>query len=302
MASEGSFQTLILLAILVVLTLIWKTRAAAMPPLETVNPNKGAKVKLAIAALMRKPIDLMLWLEHHRKAGVYRFYIRLEDSPGVAAFLKTQPDVDFVEAESDPENNYTTLQKRQIAFVNEMLVKARADGVDWVFHTDVDELLEGDLIGTLSALPAEIKVGKLQNAEAVYDEEEPTCFSAKKFIRCGEKGAPCKAYVNGKGVGKTEEGVTLLGPHDFAYKGQLGGPATQKIPFDSIHVLHYDSCTIGSWLEKFQHLSKAAKLQDIVFPYYKQSMEAAKKATEVYRENKVDVKMAPEWTYTRQVV
>jgi hypothetical protein len=170
----------------------------------------------------------------------------------VAAFLKTQPEVFFVEAESDPENNYTTLQKRQITFVNEMLVKAREDGVDWVFHTDVDELLEGDLVGVLAALPTDIKVGKIQNAEAVYEDDEPTCFSAKKFIRCGESGAPCTAYVNGKGVGRTEEGVTLMGPHDFGYKDKIGGEVTKKIPFDDIHVLHYDSCTIGKVPASFQ--------------------------------------------------
>lgn len=303
-SSTGPFEALLLLGIFIVLILIWKSTppSSGVGDAETVNPNTKAPVKVAIAALMRKPIDLMLWLEHHRKeAGIYRFYIRLEDSPGVAAFLKTQPDVWFVEAESDRENNYTTLQKRQIEFVNMVLPMARQDGVDWVFHTDVDELIEGNTVKVLGALPDTVLVGKIENAEAVYSEEEPTCFSAKKFIRCGA-GGPCTAYVNGKGCGRTVEGVGLMGPHDFGYKGQMDDSVTKRIPFDDLHVLHYDSCTIGSWLEKFQHLSKSAKLDEIVFPYYKKSIEAAKGAVSVYKEHKMDTgkDMSPEWTYTRK--
>jgi hypothetical protein len=293
--AEGSFQTLLLMAILVVLVLIWKAKPQN-PPVVLADPN--AKVKLGIAALMRKPIDLALWLEHHRKIGIHRFYIRLEDSPGVAAYIKGQPDVWMEEGESDPHNNYTTLQTRQITFVNQVLPMARADGIDWVFHTDVDELIEGDPIKVLGDLDASYKVGKLENAEAVYESEEPTCFSAKKFIRCG-KGGPCTAYANGKGVGRTVEGVTLAGPHDFFYNGKLNHTATYKIPFDALHILHYDSCTLGAWLEKFQHLSKNAKLDDIVFPYYKKSIEAAKSAVEVYKEHKMREDLQPEWTYTR---
>lgn len=298
------FEVLLLLGIFIVLVLIWKNKATAGETnIANINPNVKAPVKVAVAALMRKPIDLMLWLEHHRReAGVYRFYIRLEDSPGVAAFLRTQPDVWFMEAESDRENNYTTLQKRQIDFVNTVaLPKAREDGVDWVFHTDVDELIEGNTVKVLGALPDEILVGKLENAEAVYSEEEPTCFSAKKFIRCGA-GGPCTAYANGKGCGRTVDGVQLIGPHDFGYKGRIDDTVTRKIPFDDIHVFHYDSCTIGSWLEKFQHLSKNAKLEEIVFPYYKKSIEAAQGAVAVYKEHKMDTgnrKMDPAWTYNR---
>lgn len=294
------------MGIFILLLLIWRTKQSTTVSLcqqESVNPNTKSPVKVAIAALMRKPIDIMLWLEHHRKeAGMYRFYIRLEDSPGVAAFLKTQPDVWFVESESDRENNYTTLQKRQIEFVNMVLPMARNDGVDWVFHTDVDELIEGNAATVLGSLPANTLVGKVENAEAVYSEEEPTCFSAKKFIRCSA-GGPCTAYVNGKGCGRTVEGVELIGPHDFGYKGKIDNDVTKRIPFDDLHVLHYDSCTIGSWLEKFQHLSKSAKLDEIVFPYYKKSIEAAQKAVTVYKEHKMDTgkEMNPAWTYTRPV-
>ena len=291
-------EFILLVAIVLVLIMMWKSKG--VEPFENSQkvPKKG-KVKSGVALLMRKPIDLMLWLEHHRKAGIDKFYIRLEDSPGIAAFLKSQKDVWFEEAESDKENNYTTLQKRQIDFVNKILRMARKDGIDWLFHTDADELLEGNIRTVLSNIPPEKKVGKLKNAEAVYSDDEPTCFSTKKFIRC-DKGGPCTAYVNGKGCGRTIEGVQLAGPHDFTYNGPNSENAHYDIPFEDLHVLHYDSCTLGSWMEKFTHLSKNAKLDDIVFGYYKQSIEAAKEAAKVYKEHKMREDMQPDWTYTRE--
>jgi hypothetical protein len=295
-------EFILVVALVLVLIVLWKqpkqTKTKEGFKSSVGESGKGEKGgnKSGIALLMRKPIDLMLWLEHHRKAGIDKFYIRLEDSPGIAAFLKSQKDVWFEEAESDKENNYTTLQKRQIDFVNKILPMARKDGLDWLFHTDADELLEGDIRSVLGNIPTNKKVGKMKNAEAVYSEDEPTCFSTKKFIRC-DKGGPCTAYVNGKGCGRTEPGVQLAGPHDFVYTSAPN--SVYDIPFEDLHVLHYDSCTLGSWMEKFTHLSKNAKLDDIVFGYYKQSIEAAKEAAKVYREHKMREDMKPEWSYER---
>jgi hypothetical protein len=289
-----SAQILLVILITIVGVYVWKEsrQNSTLPNTPTVGP------KIAIVVLMRKPTDVALWFNHHRNAGVSRFYVRVEDSPGVAAYLRTQPDVYFEEGVSDPENNYTTFQVRQREFVNTMLPKARADGMDWVFHIDVDELLEGDLKAALRKIPETALIGKLKNAEAVYTEEEPTCFSAKKFIRC-DKGGPCQAYVNGKGVGRPIEGVSLGGPHDFVYRGKVDATVTYPIPFEDLHVLHYDSCTLGTWLEKFAHMSKKAKLDDIVFPYYKKSIEVAVKSKELYKEMKMRDDLDPKWTHIK---
>jgi hypothetical protein len=292
--SDAPLQFMLLIAIFIVLVFLWRQKGAETP----YKPLKDHPIKVGIAIIMRKPTDVNLWFEHHRNAGISRFYVRLEDSPAVAAYLRTLEDVYFEEGESDTENNYTTFQTRQREFVNKMLPKALADGMEWLFHIDVDELLEGDVLKTLGDIPKDMLIGKLKNAEAVYAEGEPTCFSAKKFIRC-DKGGPCTAYVNGKGVGRVTDGVTLGGPHDFVYKGKVDPAVTYQIPFDDLHVLHYDSCTLGTWLEKFSHMSKKAKLDDIVFPYYKKSIEVAVKAKELYKENKMREDMDAAWTHTR---
>jgi hypothetical protein len=288
--SDAPLQFLLLIAIFIVLIFIWHRR----DPL----PKTDHPLQIAIAVMMRKPTDVGLWFEHHRQVGVSRFYVRLEDSPGVASFLRTQADIYFEEGTSDTENNYTNQITRQRDFVNKMMPKAAEEGMDWVVHIDVDELLEGDLMKTLGDLPASTLIGKLKNAEAVYGEGEPTCFSSKKFIRC-DKGGPCTAYVNGKGCARPATGVTLGGAHDFVYHGKVDSAVTYQIPFDDLHVLHYDSCTLGTWLEKFAHMSKKAKLDDIVFPYYKKSIEVAVKAKELYKENKMREDMDTAWTYTR---
>ena len=288
--TDTPLQLMLIVAISVVLVYLWCQRD---PALMAKHP-----LKIAIAVMMRKPTDVSLWFEHHRQVGISRFYVRLEDSPGVASFLRTQTDVYFEEGTSDTENNYTNQITRQRDFVNTMLPKAADEGVDWVVHIDVDELLEGNLMLTLGGVPASILIGKLKNAEAVYNEEETTCFSSKKFIRC-DKGGPCTAYVNGKGCGRPVPGVTLGGAHDFVYHNKVDSAVTHQIPFDDLHVLHYDSCTLGTWLEKFAHMSKKAKLDDIVFPYYKKSIDIAVKAKELYKENKMREDMDAVWTHTR---
>ena len=289
---DAPTQLMLLVLIFIVVMYLWRQKGAESPKLHTKGP------KLAIAVMMRRPTDVALWFEHHRQMGISRFFVRLEDSPGIAAFLKTQDDIYFEEGKSDEENNYTNQITRQRDFVNSVLPKAKEEGIEWVFHIDVDELLEGDVAGTLAAIPANMLIGKLKNAEAVYAEGEPTCFSAKKFIRC-DKGGPCQAYVNGKGVARPATGVTLGGAHDFVYNGKVDPVVTHQIPFDDLHILHYDSCTLGTWLEKFAHMSKKAKLDDIVFPYYKKSIEVAVKAKELYKENKMREELDPAWTYTR---
>lgn len=237
-------------------------------------------LKCAIAGLMRRPIDLPIWLEHHRRLGITRFYLRLEDTPGLEPYLREQPDVELEMGDSDTQgNNYETLMDRQLRFVNHVMQElAPRDKIDWVFHLDADELLDGDLQAGLAHVPPNSFCATLENMEAVYRDEEPSCFSARTFLRC--KVAPCVSYVNGKPCGRVAPGVSLAGPHNFAYRGSIDAHA---IPQETLRVLHFDSCTVGSWLEKFAHLSKNAKQPSIPFPYYRESIEAARNATQVYR-------------------
>lgn len=244
-------------------------------------------VRIGIAALIRKPIDLPLWLRYHRKFGVKKFYIRLEDSPGWEDFLKAQPDVWFEIAESDRQgNNFQTLMYRQVEFVTRILRNGTVRDLDWLFHIDCDELMHGSL-EFLKGLSPDIKVVNMENAEAVFDENNmDTCFKATHFLRCGIEGTPCKSYVNGKSGGRVEAGVTLAGPHNFAWKGEYTGAHVHKVPFEILHVLHFDSCSFGAWAEKFRHMGKNIK-DPIPFVHYMESIGAANAAFDVFKKIKM---------------
>lgn len=237
---------------------------------------------VAIAVLMRKPIDLPLWLKHHRAMGITRFFIRLEDSPGYSDFLMGQPDVTLEIGDSDKQNNYTTLQVRQVQFVNQSIAWARRMGIRWIFHIDADELLHGDL-QFLSNVDDRIKCLRLENAEAMFDDSQDTCFGATEFMRCGLH-APCRSYANGKGGGRVCDGLSLAGPHHFGYKGQFTGDCVMNVPFDTLRVLHFDSCSFGAWVEKFLHLGKRESDEKIPFPWYHESIQAAREAFNVYKQ------------------
>jgi len=241
---------------------------------------------VGIITFMRKPIDLSLWFKHHRLLGVTHFFIRVEDTPELEDYLQNQKDVIFEMGESNKDgDNYMTLFERQITFINNTLVKAKAMNIDWVFNVDVDELLHGTL-RVLDNLDSKYKCLKLENAEAVFREDEPTCFSAIKFLRCG-KHAPCRAYANGKSGARPVDGVSSRGVHNFAYNNETEGPNIYNVVFEDLHILHFDACSLGSWVEKYYHLSKNSK-KNIPFPYYYQSIDASVKAYEVYKKHTMD--------------
>ena len=232
---------------------------------------------VAIVSMMRKPTDLDLWLKYHRDLGIKRFFIRLEDTPGIADYLRSQPDITLETGSSDSGNNYNTLQTRQIEFVNKCIPIAKNMGIQWLFHIDSDELLNGS-IKNLHDIDKNIKCLRIENAEAVFDDNEQHCFSAKTFLKCSI-GAPCRSYVNGKGAGRIVDHISLAGPHHFAYKNQFEGPHVLNLPIDTLHVLHFDSCSLGSWVEKFKHLSNS---ENIPFPYYNKSISVAHDAQNTY--------------------
>jgi len=253
----------------------------ANPPIhEKQNSTVG------LITFMRKPIDLSLWFKHHRTIGVTHFFIRVEDTPELEDYLQNQKDVTFEMGNSNKDgDNYMTLFERQITFINDTLVKAQDMGIDWVFNVDVDELLHGRL-KILDNIDSNYKCLKLENAEAIYREEEATCFSAVKFLRCG-KNAPCRAYANGKSAARPEKGVESRGVHNFSYNNRVEGKNIYNVPFEDLHILHFDSCSLGSWIEKYYHLSKNSK-NNIPFPYYHQSIDASVQAFDVYKKHTID--------------
>ena len=256
--------------------------------------------RVAIALMMRRPIDVGYWLNYHRALGITRFYIRVEDTPDLELYLATQSDVILEKGISDKQgNNYETALERQRVFVNQSIRHAEASGIEWIFNIDSDELLHSDTsslhpLAFLKQLPSSIKTLKLQNAEAIYDGQEAHGFDAKTFKKCSEPGAKCRAYANGKAGGRAEKGVVASGCHNFHVKTKacIDSTTLYHVPFSQLHVLHFESPSFGVWAEKFLHLGKNSAA-DIPFAYYHESMEAVEKAYAVYQKH---VSLRPENT------
>ena len=86
------------------------------------DDNKSQKI--AIVSMIMKPVDLSIWLNHHRSLGVSLFFIRLEETPELIDFLEKQEDVILEIGESDKNgNNYLTQNYRQDTLVNNSINK-----------------------------------------------------------------------------------------------------------------------------------------------------------------------------------
>ena len=253
-----------------------------------INSPTKLKTRVALITVMYNPPDLPIWLRHHRMMGVERFYLRLEDTPMYVEYLSNAQDVSLEVGEKDHVgSNYFSLMDRQKRFVDQSIVAARQNGIDWVITIDSDELLKGSL-AFLEDLPLQKSCLHMTNAEAVYSGDEESCFSSQRFRECSLQ-SKCRSYINGKSGGRAIDGVSQAGPHYFAYEGAINGPHLFEIPFDVLCVLHFDSCSFSSWSSKFMNLSAGskdvAKTGEIPFQYYNESIDAASKAYEVYKKH-----------------
>jgi hypothetical protein len=253
--------------------------------LSAAYPQKQG-VKVGIVSVMRKPPDLPTWISHHRAMGIAHFYLKIEDiDPCTLYYLEHERQKGDLYFEVDPSpdtgNQYNHIVDRQIEFCNRMfdrMLQGSLKRVDWVVHMDSDECLYGNLT-VLSSMRSETPILKLENAEARYDHQRHARppFAAQHFARCS-RNEPCRAYANGKGIGAVLPGVRLIGAHDFA-KDDI---EPVLVPFEELHILHYDSPSFGIWSEKFLHMSKNVQLDGIPFDYYKESILAVRHAHNVY--------------------
>ncbi len=237
---------------------------------------------IAIVSMMKNPKNIETWLEKHRNLGIYKFYIRLEDTPDLINYLQNQPDVDLIIGQSNGTNEYTHIQVRQHDLVNTTLKKAMNDNIKWLIQIDSDEILDGNL-DEIRHLPEKTRTFWMQNVEAVYDDiptKEGNCFNAAYFKNCQNASEKCVSYANGKGGGRVAEDVEANGPHRF--KSTLADNNEIKI---NMRVLHYESCDYDLYKEKYIRLSKQDTKQDIPFPYYNESINAAKIMAEDGNEN-----------------
>ena len=253
-------------------------------------------MKLGIVSLQRQPPDPFGWVRYHASVGVTNFYIWLEDSDELKPQLEAQADQLTSEmgvpvhmyaeigrkVDRTTENNYFDILDRQQAFVNRMITQARADGVDWVFHIDDDELLHPRSKATwpevLQKVDPKCASIHMTNWEGYSPAQPSSPWLTDDAVRympsaCSHLFA---AYANGKSASRTVKGQEAWGVHHFH-----GGKECELAEKEGV-VLHHDSLAMGpvdmppkAYIEK-NRLRITSDMAKIPFSFTHESVAALK--------------------------
>lgn len=231
-------------------------------------------MRIGIISSQKNPQDFKTWLRFHTDVGIESFYISIEETPELgpamveyARELSLQSgkrvEVHFEDAppvDRSTEDNFTDILSRQQERVNRMLVRARNDGVEWVFHVDDDELAYPGTTKTIStwadvldAVPKTCASIHLQNWEGFSPASPVSSWGTDPGVRylpraCAHHFA---AYANGKSASRTVEGQFAHGVHHFR------GGKECELPESSGVVLHHEALAMHPndlppqrWVEK----------------------------------------------------
>jgi len=264
-----------------------QTILASSPP-PSLAPSD---VALGLVSMTKKPLDMPTWLEYHRRVvGIRRFYIKVEDTPELAALFASAPWDRLVVATFDDctQRDYFAQMDRQSEHLASTLPRARADGLTHLLHVDDDELLccprgVGGLLTVLAAAPASRPDCHLCNIEALVPHE--ACASPFREATVFRH-LPTRyvSYTNGKSIGRLDDPTLRAhGPHHFRNHRAAGGaqsPVTFPIGPEVACILHYESATFAKWHQKFLELARRHGTDPEVyarvpFTFYRSSMAAA---------------------------
>lgn len=254
--------------------------------------------KAAIVLLSRQPPDLKTWLTYHLDyAGVDHIFMQLEDTPEFSAIYKAlSPEKQARVTSWDgsqkagkdgrPFDDYKTLQDRQLVVMTHARMEAAKMGIDWLFHTDDDELLyvptHRPIGEVLANLPEAYEQAFIPNVEAVYDSADvKSCFTEAREVNVNP--FTFVSYANGKSAVRVAlaEDVVPAGPHFWHHANgmDLTSVHLDKEPFGAaIMVLHYESCPFKRWENKFWELSNTSeeRIAAIPFKFYRESIRISR--------------------------
>ena len=210
------------------------------------------------------------------------------------------------------------MQDRQREFVNDALLLCKQRDIDFLLHSDADELLyvqPNALHATipkylqlrivLSQLPSKYDNIHMDNYEALYPtfnkDTDDKCFLSDRYRRCWE--GKCVAYANGKSIARVQgrgwRGVGAISAHGPHWFSGLSYDYTKIFPVNpELAILHFDSCTFEQWEEKFWLLREinSTTLMHLPFPFYRksitlqQSRERSMEESSVTTQNKAKTK------------
>lgn len=263
------------------------------------EPTKS--VPVAIVTLSRRPSDLRSWLSYHLDyARVDHIFLHIEDTPGFDKLWESVPLTQRQKVtlwrdeppmatpavslsagvEKRPADDYETLQARQLKVMRRARQQADEMKLDWLLHIDDDELLYspthrpvGELLARLSD---EVSQAFVPNVEAVYQTADVrSCFT--EVAKANMNPYTFVSYANGKAAVRVDTDVEPAGPHEWRGADGLMLPAVHldQEPFGApLLVLHFESCPVERWEEKFWELGNTSpeKIRKIPFGFYRESI------------------------------
>lgn len=249
-----------------------------------INNQKINNTKVAIVSMVTKQPDFEYWLFYHLNVlKIDHIFLRVEDSPEYEELFEKYPNKITAtfhnKKDIDMKHNYLTIMDRQKENVNSGINKALLKDIDYIFHSDADELIyvngsKSKKAYNLRKFLAEVSNKydniHLKNFEAVFPNNEDKCFNTNKFIDCMK--GQCLSYANGKSCGRVSSKLRFRGPHNFTGE-------TLNIDDNKLAILHFDSCTYKQWENKFDLLkdTNEEKMKKIPFPFYKNSIKKLQK-------------------------
>ena len=250
--------------------------------------------RLAVVSTMRDPLDIHTWLDHHRRLAVRHFFITVDRTPWLAAFLKAQPDVSIRDSTENIHGyHFWDIQSRNVtAFMGE----AKAMGISHLLHIDDDELMYvhsyQKFVDCINSDPS-IHCWRVQNFEAVAENDDVKAPLTDCRLFCKNK-TQFAAYTNGKSIGCLTHNIKCNGAHNFTGKSEW-------IPQSIAVILHFDSIVFERWQAKFLKYrqeggQEQCKTKAIPFKFYCESIDASPanilevwRKYKRYQENKHDV-------------
>lgn len=263
----------------------------------TIQPDSA---KVGIVLLTRRPVDLKTWLQYHLDyMGISHVFMQVEDSPDfnrtfgvMSAKHRSQVSVVSVvpgtTTDKRPQDDYESLQSRQMEHMRRSHAQAAEMGLDWLIHTDDDELLYTPMHRTvgevLASMPAHYDQAYMPNVEAVFPSANvESCFTQTTEMNTSPYSFV--SYANGKSAVRVSNlGAQPAGPHMWrnAQNGDLNSIKLDHEPFGApLMVVHYESCPFKRWETKYWELANTSpqKINSIPFPWYKSSILKMKQCT-----------------------
>lgn len=235
-----------------------------------------------VCTLVRAQPVLASWINHHRALGIEQFYLFVDDPSELAAYqaLGLQ-GVQFFARDAVLMAQWQTtalwsyfkdyldeVYARQCLNVDLALALAKAEGVDWLAHLDIDELLviagRWPTLAAFFEAHASSDMVQFTNHEAVPEAwhigdyfAEVTLFKRNPALLSDAQRHTARqhfgdhyflAYSNGKSAARIGGSCTrAYGAHEFT-------PCRQRVRTSEVCVLHYPQCGFNWYFSKFQTL------------------------------------------------